>query len=38
MKDWINYFFIKYGNIIDIYLYIVIIMIFIWAVKQIGAN
>lgn len=38
MRDWINYFFIKYGYIIDIYLYIIIIMIFMWIVNQIGVN
>lgn len=38
MKDWINYFFIKYGNIIDIYLNAIILLFFMWAVNQMGAN
>ena len=33
MRDWINYFSIKYGYIINIYLYIIIIMIFMWIVN-----
>ena len=37
MKDWINRFFITYGESLNIFLYILILMIFMWIIKRIGA-
>jgi hypothetical protein len=37
MKDWINRFLIMYGNSLDTILYILILMIFMYIMKQMGA-
>lgn len=37
MKDWINRFLIMHGNSLDIILYILILMIFMYIMKQMGA-
>ena len=37
MKDWINHFLIMHGNSLDTILYILILMIFMYIMKQMGA-
>lgn len=37
MRDWINRFFIAYGESFNTFLYILILMIFMWIIKRIGA-
>lgn len=36
MKDWINRFFSTYGQFLNTYLYILILIILMWIIKQIG--
>lgn len=36
MRDWINRFLIVYGESLNIFLYILILMIFMWIIKRIG--
>ena len=38
MKDWINKFFFKYGDVFDYYLYIIILLIFMWIMSILGGN
>lgn len=37
MRDWTNRFLIVYGESLNIFLYILILMIFMWIIKRIGA-
>ena len=38
MKDWINKFYFKYENIINIYVYVLFLIIFMFLMKLIGGN
>lgn len=35
MRDWINRFLIVYGESLNTFLYILILMIFMWIIKRI---
>lgn len=37
MKDWINKFYFKYGDIINIYIYVLFLIIFMFLIK-LGGN
>ena len=36
MKDWIRSFYFKYGNIIDLYIYTILLIIFMFVMKVLG--
>lgn len=38
MKDWINKLYFKYGDIINIYIYVIFLIIFMFFMKLIGGN